>query len=210
MTTYSLHFRNDASSPWTACVFQPSLAPRQEAVAWLTATAVPGAEAQLKWTTALSVVLGTRVANGAHAMYVAVEQVEADAGTRWSIVDRKGEQRLRLDDDGARPDQIIIRNESGRAASPGVALSGTPLSFVRDLAGGAAAQFLVRAPFFVALFRDMRSGEVLPRPPACTLPLKVDGGLTDATLHVSEEGSKLVIDLRPGGIVRLPMQQVGE
>ena len=56
----------------------------------------------------------------------------------------------------------------------------------------------------------MRSGEVLPRPPACTLPLKVDGGFTDATLHVSEEGSKLVIDLRPGGIVRLPLHQVGE
>lgn len=210
MTMYSLQFRNDASMPWTACVFQPSLAPRHEAVAWLTATAVPGGEAEMLWTTALSVVLGTRVANGAHATYVVVEGIEAEAGTRWSIVDRGGEQRLRLDDEGARADQIVIRNESARAASPGVALSGVPLSFVHDLAGGAAAQFLVRAPFFVALFRDMRTGEVLPRPPACTLPLKVDGGLTNATLHVYGEGSKLVIDLRPGGVLRLPLHQVGE
>jgi len=207
---YSLTVRNHTSRSWTACVYQElSEARAFETLAWLTATAAPGAGARLQWTTAVAVVLGNIAKGTNRSLYLAREQVGSETGTTWRVTNSEGRQRLERTRDAPLSDHICITNESGRVASPGVAVSGSPVCFAPRLLSGATAQFVVRPAYYVGLFDDIRAGEIIRRPVPRPLPLKFGPHVTrDATLDLREEGPNLVVDLRPGGIEFVPLNRV--
>ena len=194
---FSLTFRNDTSRTWTACVYQElPHASRFETLAWLPVTAGPGEETRVTWTTALAVVLGRVAAASRRSLYVPLDRAETAAGTAWRIVRTAGTQKLERAGRAPLPDQVLVTNESGRAASPGIAVSGSPVTFVRELPGGATAQFLIRPSLFVGLFAGIRLGEILPASLIEPLPLKIGPLMTTITLHLREVGAKLVITVR--------------
>jgi len=199
--TELLIFRNDTSRTWTVCIYQElSPARRFETLAWLTATAAPGEEVRLTWNATLSVVLGELGTAARRPLYVALDRVETEPGTIWRIVGTGGAQTLERAGPAPLDDQILIVNESRREASPGVAVSGAAVSFARSLPGGATAQFIIRPTIYAGLYTRMRRGEVISRAVLGPLALKFAPGATTATLQAREEGSKMVLDLRPGGI----------
>lgn len=207
----SLLFRNGSRRAWAVCVYQDLSQARQlETVAWLAATAAPGAEARMAWTSALSVVLGKRVSSAQHAIYLVLERAETESGSHWRVFDDGREQRLERVGDTPLAGQILVSNDSSRVASPGVAVSAAPICFAPAVPGGATAQFVLRPTHYVALFRDVRAGEVLRRPIIAPLPLPWGSDATDGTLHVYERGSNLILDLQPGGTLRVPLDRLDD
>ncbi|HEX8153377.1 MAG TPA: hypothetical protein VF698_09645 [Thermoanaerobaculia bacterium] len=206
MTMYSLTFRNHTSRTWTACIYQELSESRTfETLAWLTATASPGTESRLLWTSTLSIVLGEFGSGLNRSLYLPREYVDTEPGTTWRITAPEGRQRFERIGSAALPDQICITNESRRVASPGVAVHGSPVCFAPGLLSGSTAQFLVRPTHYVGLFRDIRAGEIIRRPVVRAL-LKFGPHVMPAgTLDLREEGSNLVVDLRPGGIEYVPL-----
>lgn len=206
---YSLTFRNDTSRTWTACIYQ-ELSPsrRFDTLAWLTVTAAPGTEGRLTWSSTLSVILGEFGTAARRPLYVPIDRAATELGTIWRIVNAGGGQRLEPGGPAPLRDQILIANESGRIASPGVAVSGSPVSFAPRLLSGATAQFIVRPTTFAGLYTEIRTGEVIRRAVVGPLALKFGTGMTTATLHAREEGSKMVLDLRPGGLEFVTLEEL--
>jgi hypothetical protein len=103
------------------------------------------------------------------------------------------------DGEAERPDSILIYNDSGETASPGLGMSGQGSVFKREIFSGAAAQFVVKPTYYIGLFNDLVRGEVISSN-VIVGPEKIQfpDGFNVATVHASIQGSKLVLDVQYG------------
>lgn len=182
------------------CVYQQMTQSRKlDTVAWRVAAAGPGESAAVAWEAPThGVVLGQFGASANRRLYVPLDSRAAEKGSRWKIVDAGGVQRLEPAGSASLLDQIVITNESGRNANPGIAVSGSPVAFKRELPSGASAQFMIRPAFYAALFANIRAGEIVKRAVIGPLALRLPPGVADATLIARVEGTHMVLALHPG------------
>jgi hypothetical protein len=110
-----------------------------------------------------------------------------------------------------RPDQIIIANESGELANPGVGMSGQGAVFKRGVYSGGSAQFIVKPKYWFGLFNDVVRGEVISSNVIVgPHELKFEGGQNLATVEAKAEGGTLKLAITYGRLDTFSLSAIDE
>lgn len=194
---YFVDFNNKSGRTWTLAVFQtyPDSVGLQS-VSWLQTKAADGGSSGVSWKVDYQAMLANYKQEGGRGVYKASQKKGSLLGKRWKIVYEEGLQQLVADGDADRPDQIIIANESGELACPGIGMSGEGAVFKRDVYSGSSAQFIVKPTYWVGLFNDVVRGEVISSNVVVgPVALKFEEGRNRATVNADVRGGSIALDI---------------
>lgn len=204
MPQYSVGFQNLTDRTWTMGVYQTI--PNQhgmDSVSWQQTTASKGGFSGVQFDVRYNVALATYSQSGGRAFYSTSQLLGADLGTAWEIVVRDNVAQL-IPAGAAGSAEILVRNNSNNAASPGIGMSGSPSVFVRSLAIGETASFQVTPTYYVGLFTELKKGEVISTNVSFgPLRLQYPTGETNATLTATMDGNAVVLRLTYGMTIGL-------
>ncbi|WP_147820517.1 hypothetical protein [Salidesulfovibrio onnuriiensis] len=166
MRTYYTNLKNKTDRTWTMVIYgQVPGSDNTPPLAWKTATVLPGERGGVQWQTSYDVTVAAPHKGDNRSFYAASQTLETELGQEWEIVFKDGVQQLRrigaLRPD--RGDHIVIHNNSGLAANPGVGMSGRTAVCKRDIPANASTQFKLPFTCYAALFRDAEPGEIIGR-----------------------------------------------
>lgn len=209
-TTYYADFVNDTDRTWTMAVYQTlPTSIGLESVSWQQTTVPQSGESGVSWEVTYDVVIANLVQIGGKGVYKASQTLPATLGSSWQIVFRDGVQQLVP---GATPvagDQILISNDSGFSANPGIGMSGEGAVYQPDTLSGSDAQFLVEPSYYVGLFNDVQLGEVISSNVVVgPLQLQYPDGLNLATLTAKLNGQNIVLTLTYGAAFTTSLERV--
>jgi hypothetical protein len=193
-------FINNTGRTWTMGLYQtlPD-STGLESVAWLATTAPDGGETGVDWAVDYQAMLANYKQVNGRGVYKASQKKSSLIGKRWRVVFDEGVQQLVEDGEANRPDQIIIANDSGELATPGIGMSGQGTVFKHELFSGSAAQFIIKPTYHFGLFNDVVLGEVISSNVIVgPQTLVFEGGLNAATITASVRGNTIHLDTKYG------------
>ncbi|WP_147820519.1 hypothetical protein [Salidesulfovibrio onnuriiensis] len=164
MENYYVNFSNETDRTWTMAVYQefPDSV-GLDTVAWKKTTVPHSGYSGVTWMNYYNVAIADYRQLKPLGVYTASQALETELGQEWEIIFENGVQQLRhigaLSTDLG--DHIVIHNNSGLTANPGVGMSGRGSAYKRDILSNASAQFKVTPTYYAALFRDVELGEVI-------------------------------------------------
>ncbi|WP_433936599.1 hypothetical protein AB3662_18155 [Sorangium cellulosum] len=195
---YFVDFNNYSGRTWTMSVFQtyPDSV-GLESVSWLQSRAADGGETGVTWEVDYQAMMADYKQEGGRGVYKASQRRDTLLGKRWKIAYEEGLQQLVADGDADRSDQIIIANDSGELAYPGIGMSGQGAVFkAKGIYSGSSAQFIVKPTYWVGLFNDVVRGEVISSDVVVgPQQLKFEGGMNRATVAARVSGAKIELDI---------------
>ena len=197
MSTYYCNFANQTEQTWTMGVYQtlPST-PGLDSVSWQQTTVPQSGLSGVSWNVTYNVVLGDYQQAGGIGVYTSSQTLGTLLGTAWNIVFKDDVQQLAPVGGAAQPNEIVIYNQSGRLANPGIGMSGQGSVFQQGVVGGAAAQFTVTPSYWVALFNQVEIGEVISTNVSVgPLELQYPSGFNSATLTASLNGENIELNV---------------
>jgi hypothetical protein len=196
MATYYIDFENQTDQVWTMGVYQtfPD-SPGLDSVVWKQTTAPPDGSTGVSWEITYNSVLANYQQFGGLGVYKSSQTKETVLGKKWKIVMSQNVQQLILDGDFTEG-ELLISNQSGLLASPGIGMSGTGSAFKQNIVSGSAAQFKVTPTYWAALFNNVVLGEVISGN-VIVGPLQVvfPKGMNGATLSADLDGQSIVLNL---------------
>jgi rhizosphere induced protein len=207
---YYVDFNNQTSRTWTMAVYQslPSSI-GLDSVSWKQTTVAHGGLSGVQWDISYNVAIGNYVQRNGIGVYKASQILPADLGTAWDIVFEEGVQQLIPAGSAPLPDQIVINNESGFAANPGVGMSGQGSVFKQDVLSESSAQFTVTPTYWAGLFNDVVLGEVIKSNVIVgPLQLAFPSGRNLATLTATLDGEKIKLTLSYGSVSVVSLAKV--
>jgi rhizosphere induced protein len=202
---YYVDFINNSGRTWTMGVYQTL--PESvglESVAWQQTTVANGGESGVEWAVDYVALLSSYRQTGGKGVYKASQKLPTSLGTRWKIVYKEGLQQLEPDGTADRPDQIIIFNDSGELANPGIGMSNEGSVYKRDVLSGSGGQFVVTPTYWVGLFNDLVRGQVISSnvvvgPEKLVFP----SGFNQATVTATLDGSSLKLKVAYGRLTMI-------
>ncbi len=164
MGTYYTHFVNDTDRTWSMAVYQTI--PNSiglDSVAWKMTTVPRSGSSGVKWEVNYNVALASYRQTKPLGVYFGKQILPTTLGAEWEIKYEDGCQQLYKMGDLASDlgDHIVVHNNSGLKASPGIGMGGNASVYKRDILSNASAQFKVTPTYWAGLFRDVELGEVI-------------------------------------------------
>ena len=212
MTIYNIDFRNDTPRTWTLCVYQtlPDSA-GLDSVSWKQSAAAQGGETGVQWEINYMACLANYKQMQGKGVYKSAQKLETELGKEWDIVYDQNVQQLQSKG-STTPGQLLISNNSGALANPGIGMDGDIALVKRDVYSNNSAQFVVKPTYWVALYTDLTKGEVISGNQVHG-PLKVQftGGKTGLTYIARLEGENFIFEEEGGSArVEAPMSEMNE
>lgn len=160
--SYQVTFNNETDSTWTLALYQTlANAVGLDSVSWLQTTVAPSGSNTLSWSSAHDAAIADYSDEAGAAVYRATQTLSAEPGTAWQIIFADGVSQLEADGSALTPTEIMISNESGKLANPGLGMSGAGALYKRDLLSGATARFETQTTLWAGLFDQIAEGEVI-------------------------------------------------
>jgi hypothetical protein len=214
MANYSVTFNNDTPQAWTMGVYQtlPS-SPGLNSVSWLQTTSPTQGTSTVQWEITYNVAIAQYTQEGGIGVYPpdSAQILPADLGTKWSIEWDGNVQSLVAVGAAPQADQIIIANNSGHLANPGIGMYGSPSLYQHQVYGDSSAEFTVEPVYWVALFDSLILGEVISSNVTVgPLQLTFVAPQNTATVTASIQGENLVMHLGYGTSTSVDMNQLSE
>ena len=210
MSTYYINFENNTTSTWTMGVYMTI--PKSvglESVTWLQTTAPQSGSTGVSWEETYDVAITNYKQDGGIGVYKASQTInDVSLGTAWNIVYEDNVQQLQAAGSTS-AGQILIQNQSGLLANPGIGMSGQTSVVKSNVYSGSHGEFEVTPTYYVALFNDVQLGTVISSA-IITDPLTVQfpSGQNAATLTASVDGESLVLTLSYGSQQSVKVKQV--
>src|ERR1051325_6189725 len=192
-TMYSVGFSNKTERTWTMGIYQtlPS-SPGLESVSWQQGSAPRSGKTSVRWALDSNAAIADYFQLGAIGVYESSQILPTNLGKKWKVIFNGVTQELVEDGNAPQSNQIVIDNQSTRAANLGIGMSGQGSVFKRDVLSGSQAQFIVTPTYWAALFNDVVLGEVISSNITIQpLILKFEGGITRIDLEATVEGQTL-------------------
>ncbi|MCU1349757.1 MAG: hypothetical protein JWO56_2787, partial [Acidobacteria bacterium] len=210
MPTYFVDFQNNTDRVWTMAVYQtlPN-STGLDSVSWLQASAAKGGNTGVQFDITYNVALANYSQANGRGVYKASQNLPAELGSAWEVVIEAGVQQLKPAGQSNLPQQILITNNSNKAANPGIGMSGSASVYKNNVNGGAAAQFQVTPSYYVGLFNDVKKGEVIASNVIVgPKNIKYPSGETSATVTADLDGSTLVLRIDYGDTVSATLAEI--
>jgi hypothetical protein len=168
-----------------------------DSVAWKLTTVPRSGSSGVTWKVDYNVALASYRQTKPLGVYYGKQVLGAKLGQEWEIKYQDGCQQLfaigELSPDLA--DHIVIHNNSGLQANPGIGMNGTGSAFKRNVLGKATAQFKVTPTYYVGLFRDVILGEVISsNVEVGPVELKFSKGANVANIQACLDGESIELD----------------
>lgn len=164
MESYFVNFNNLTDRTWTMAVYQDfPESPGLDSVAWKMTTVPQSGQSGVTWDLFYNVAIADYKQTKPLGVYTASQSLDSDLGQEWEIVFEDGVQQLRYIGalDSKLGAYVVIHNQSGLVANPGIGMSGLGSAYKRDVLSNASAQFKVTPTYYAALFRNVELGEVI-------------------------------------------------
>lgn len=195
-TQYYVTFYNDTDRTWIMVLYQiyPG-ATELESLAWKMTTVPPSGSSGMSWTESNNVGLASYRQANPNAVYEAIQVLETELGTEWEIVFQDGVQQLKYEGTLASDmgDHVLIHNKSGLVSAPCVGMDGIICVGRHDVLSNVSTLFKVTPTYWVGLFEDVQSGEVINNNVEVG-PLQLDfsGGANAAKITAVRKGESIV------------------
>jgi len=192
---YYVNFANMTDRTWTMAVYQTfPESPGLDSVAWKRTTVPTHGFSGVDWTVEYNVALADYAQTTPLGVYTASQVLDTQLGSEWEVIFQDEVQQLNfvgsLGSDLR--EYIVIHNDSGLVANPGIGMSGYGSAYQRDVLSNNAAQFKVTPVYWVGLFRSVVLGEVISsNVEAGPLRLEFDGGNNVADISAYRKGDSM-------------------
>ena len=178
MTHYTIHLANDTDTSYSFGIYQeypdsPGLLSVVWKVKGLPAKGAAPTRDMVEWD--MNYGLATTFKDSKDVFH-AKQTIRADLGTTWQIApDANGTAAIKsLAVAAKNPAQIVVKNNMGEGISAGFTLADNLIT-VRIFHGGESVNFFVHPTYYVALFRQVKVGQLVTSNIA-TSPVKIEFG----------------------------------
>ena len=192
---YYVNFKNLTDRTWTMAVYQTfPESPGLDSVAWKRTTVPTHGFSGVTWAVEYNVALADYEQTTPLGVYTASQVLDTALGSEWEVVFKDDVQQLNfvgtLGSD--LKDYIVVHNDSGLMANPGIGMSGYGSAYQRDVLSNNAAQFKVTPVYWVGLFRNVQLGEVISsNVESGPLRLEFDGGSNVVNITANRNGDAM-------------------
>lgn len=200
MDHFYCNFVNQTGRTWIMGVYQklPST-PGLDSVSWLQSSAPNGGTTGVDWDVSFNVALGNYQQTAGKSVYKSAQVLPANLGTVWDvIVGPGGTQQLVKDTSGTftpEDDEILILNQSGLLANPGIGMSGQGSVYKNAVLSNSNAEFVVTPTYWVSLFDEVELGDVISSAVMVAPKELKFVGFNTANLTASVQGATLQLSL---------------
>ena len=212
MANYFANFQNNTDRTWAMAVYQTL--PNSiglDSVSWQQTTVPQSGYSGVSWEVFYNAAIANYAQTGGIGVYTASQILDADLGTAWDIVFEDNVQQLKAAGSAPEPSQILINNESGIVANPGIGMSGAGSVYKQDVLSGSSAQFEVTPTYWAGLFNDVVLGEVISSNVIVgPVQLQYPSGTNDATITADLDGDNIVLTVSYSTSVTLALSTVEE
>jgi rhizosphere induced protein len=196
--TYYVDFDNQTNDTWTMVVYQSipdSIG--LDSVAWKKTIVPKSAESGVEWEIDYLVALANYKQKGEIGVYRASQKFnKIPLGSKWKVISKDNVQQLERDGDAAKPELIVINNESGNLADIGIGMSNNPAFYKRNVLSGSGGQFKVIPTYHVGLFNNLELGTVVSSNVVVgPMEVKFPSGQNKAVLTAKLDGEAIKLDL---------------
>ncbi len=197
---YFVNLSNMTDRTWTMAVYQTfPESPGLDSVAWKRTTVPTHGFSGVEWEVDYNVALADYAQTTPLGVYTASQVLDTGLGSEWQVVFQDGVQQLKfigsLDSD--LQEYIVVHNNSGLAANPGIGISGYGSAYKQDVLSNNAAQFKVTPVYWVGLFRNVVLGEVISsNVESGPVRLEFDGGSNEANITAYRRGDTMDLDTK--------------
>ncbi|MGE8534565.1 MAG: hypothetical protein ACN6OJ_08275 [Chryseobacterium sp.] len=212
MITYSVNFENQTPDTWTLCVYQ--LLPdtmNVDVVAWKLVKVPANSISSIKWETADLVCIADYKHTGGKGYFMPYQYMRSYLGEKWNCVVKDGIKQL--EDGGKGPEgQLLLFNNALQLANLGIGMDHDITAVKRNVYSGTMVQFVVKPKYYVALFDDIRKGQII-RGDQINGPLEVNfqNGQYEKSYVARIEGSTFIFEESGAGFkAEVPYEQVLE
>jgi hypothetical protein len=194
---YYVNFNNQTDRTWTMAVYQTfPESPGLDSVAWKRTTVPTKGFSGVTWAVEYNVALADYEQTTPLGVYTSSQVLGTGLGSEWEVVFLDDVQQLKFV--GALgsdlKDYIVVHNNSGLVANPGIGMSGYGSAYQRDVLSNNAAQFKVTPVYWVGLFRNVQLGEVISsNVESGPLRLEFEGGSNVATVKATRTGDAMTL-----------------
>jgi rhizosphere induced protein len=199
MMTYSISMQNDLPQTWTFGVFQtyPNTA-GIDSVAWKQQVLASTEKGSVSWQPSSNACIASYSQIKGIGVYSSDQIIPAQPGSAWKVVLQNGHQQLQQDTSTPTgPDQILISNESGQIANPGIGMSGIATAYMKELYSGVDVIFNLPSTYWVALFRQVAAGDAISDLSSTTpLLISFPGGLYSADVQAYLDGGAVLMSVQ--------------
>ncbi len=195
MTEYYVNFSNETDRTWSMAVYQTI--PNSiglDSVAWKLTTVPRAGSSGVKWEVKYDVALADYRQTKPLGVYFGKQILPTTLGVEWEIKFEDGCQQLYKVGDLPTDlgDHIVVHNNSGLQASPGIGMNGNASVYKRNILSNASAQFKVTPTYWAGLFRDVELGEVISsNVEVGPEKIKFSSGANVATLTATLDGESI-------------------
>jgi hypothetical protein len=192
---YFVNFSNMTDRTWNMAVYQTfPESPGLDSVAWKRTTVPTHGFSGVTWDVEYNVALADYAQTTPLGVYIASQVLDTALGSEWEVEFQDEVQQLKfvgtLGSD--LQDYIVIHNNSGLVANPGIGMSGYGAAYQREVLSNNAAQFKVTPVYWVGLFRNVILGEVISsNVESGPLRLEFGGGNNVANITADRKGDAM-------------------
>jgi hypothetical protein len=196
---YYVNYTNMTDRTWTMAVYQTfPESPGLDSVAWKRTTVPTHGFSGVSWAVEYNVALADYEQTTPLGVYTASQVLDSQLGSEWEVIFQDDVQQLKFV--GALgsdlQEYVVIHNNSGLVANPGIGMSGYGSAYQRDVLSNNAAQFKVTPVYWVGLFRSVIQGEVISsNVESGPLRLEFDGGNNVAEIRGDRKGDSMVLSV---------------
>lgn len=192
---YYVNLNNMTDRTWTMAVYQTfPESPGLDSVAWKRTVVPTHGNSGVTWSVDYNVALADYEQTTPLGVYTASQVLDTQLGSEWEVIFQDDVQQLKFV--GALgsdlQDYVLIHNNSGLVANPGVGMSGYGSAYKQDVLSNNAAQFKVTPVYWVGLFRNVVLGEVISsNVESGPIRLEFDGGSNVADIRADRMGDSM-------------------
>ena len=171
-------------------------------VVWQQTIVPPNGPGVLQWSRSHDVA----IAHEQDDILTPFQITPAAPASTWRIEIQNGTQTL-VGAGSARPDQIVIRNESGLLANAGIGLSGSAAFYQRDLPSNAQALFVLGTmSYWLIVTVGAKKGELISKTTKLAGPLaiRLRGDVHAAVVTAVATPEGLQLEVQYGGVPAPP------